>query len=56
MNIREYIDRLPEAKTCEKDTTAPERHARLGAVMREDRDRSFEEAAVPPAPFIDPLF
>ena len=56
MNIRHYIDQLPEAMRCEKDTTVPERHARVGAVLREERERSFEETAAIPAAIIDPLF
>jgi len=56
MNIREYIDQLPEAMTCEKDTTVLKRHALTGAVLKEDRDRSHEEAAGIPPLLIDPLF
>ena len=56
MNIRDYINQLPENTPCEKDTTVPERHAGVGAVLREDRDRSHEEAAGIPPLLIDPLF
>lgn len=56
MNIRKYINKLPENTQCEKDSTLPLQHAQMGAVFREERNPEYEEAPPVPAQLIDPLF